>query len=91
MRNALYLVEILATWADPADSDANVAWARGVDERLRPFGSGRTNMNFQGWAEESAGSVRSAVGAHYERLARMKARYDPTNLFRLNQNIAPGG
>lgn len=85
---APYLAEILANWSDLADTEANVEWARSAFDALQKFGSGRTNLNFPGFGDE-AEFVRAAFGDNYERLVALKRKYDPTNLFRLNQNIAP--
>jgi FAD/FMN-containing dehydrogenase len=87
-RHAPFLLEILANWAEPEETERNVAWARDCFAAMERFGTGKTNMNFPGLGEDSQ-FVRSALGRNYERLAALKQRYDPTNLFRLNQNIDP--
>lgn len=87
-RSAPFVLEILANWDDPSDSERNIAWARDAFDAVRPFGRGQTNLNFPGHGNEED-FVRSAFGASYERLAALKRKYDPTNLFRLNQNISP--
>ena len=51
------------------------------------FSSGKTNLNFSGAGEDNERFVPAAYGDHYERLASVKQTYDPTNMFRLNQNI----
>ncbi len=56
---------------------------------MRQFSSSGAYLNFPGFGEEKEDLVRAAYGANYERLARLKAQYDPTNLFRMNQNIRP--
>jgi FAD/FMN-containing dehydrogenase len=87
-RRAGHAVVVDAVWSDPADADAAVAWARGFWQRLGPVSSGRIYVNFLG--EEGPDRVRAAFGAtKYERLRALKGKYDPTNFFRLNQNIAP--
>jgi FAD/FMN-containing dehydrogenase len=53
------------------------------------FSNGRVYLNFPGFGEEGENLVRAAYGANYERLAALKAQYDPANLFRLHQNIKP--
>ena len=87
-RDAPWVVEVLANWRDAADTDANVAWARATFDALGRFGTGKTNLNFPGLGEDEE-FVRNAFGRNYERLAALKRKYDPANLFRLNQNIAP--
>jgi FAD/FMN-containing dehydrogenase len=86
-RRAEYDVVITAQWADPVESDQHIAWARDTWEAVRPFGSGRVYVNVLG--VEGDERVREAYGANYDRLARTKAQYDPDNVFRVNQNIAP--
>jgi len=89
-RRAPYLVNILSIWTDPTEWDQQVAWARAAWESLRPFSAGGSYVNFLG--AEGGDRVRSAYGATtYDRLAEVKRRYDPTNLFALNQNIPPAG
>ena len=56
---------------------------------MKHHSNGRAYLNFAGLGEEGEALVQSAYGANYERLAAVKRTYDPTNLFRLNQNIRP--
>ncbi len=88
-RSAPFAISALATWTDPATTDANIAWSRDTVEAFRPYSQGGSYLNFPGFGEEKAAMVRAAYGSNYERLAQLKAKYDPTNLFRMNQNIAP--
>jgi FAD/FMN-containing dehydrogenase len=88
-RSAPYWLVINTTWANPADAEANITWARGLWEAMRPFSNGAVYLNFPGLQEEGEGMVRASHGRNYERLAAIKARYDGGNLFRLNQNIKP--
>ena len=87
-RHAPFLLEILANWTEPEESERNVAWARDFFAAMERFGTGKTNLNFPGLGEDPR-FVRAAFGRNYERLVAVKQRYDPTNLFRLNQNIDP--
>jgi hypothetical protein len=87
-RSAPFLLEILANWAAPEETEPNVTWARGFFMARERFGSGKTNLNFPGLGEDQQ-FVRSAVGQNFERLTELKRQYDPANLFRLNQNIDP--
>lgn len=82
-----YDCNILAQWDDPANTTANVAWARRFFAEMEPFMERSVYANNLG--EEGEERVRAAYGANYDRLAALKATYDPTNLFRLNQNILP--
>jgi FAD/FMN-containing dehydrogenase len=65
-----------------------VAWARAFFDALAPEASGGVYVNFMP-ADETPRIGEGAYGPNYARLARLKAKYDPANLFRLNQNIAP--
>jgi len=86
-RHAQYDLGILSQWTDPADSARHVGWTRAFAEAMDPFRSGDYLLNFVG--EESDDVIRAAFGANYDRLAGIKAAYDPTNFFRVNQNIKP--
>lgn len=78
---------VFGVWDDPQDNDANVRWIREVWQSAQPFLSGRAYVNYM--REEGASRVREAYGPNYARLATLKKKYDPTNFFCLNQNIAP--
>ena len=86
-RETGYSVLVIAQWADPADTQTNVAWAQDLMQQMRPHLSERRYMNYM--SADDAGFVREAYGPNYDRLVELKRRYDPTNLFRLNQNIDP--
>lgn len=88
-REAPYLLNVEANWEDQADDDANIAWVREFIADMREFSDGGRYLNFAGFQEEGDEMMRNAFGAHYERLAALKAKYDPNNLFHLNQNIKP--
>lgn len=81
---------IVARWADPAEAERNIRWAREAWAAVRPFAAGAVYVNYLEGGQEGADRIRSAYGANYDRLVALKERYDPTNFFRLNQNIAPG-
>jgi hypothetical protein len=86
-RDEHYDFLILSQWADSAESERNVQWTRSLFETMEPFFEGGVYVNNLG--EEGEDRVREAYGANYERLLALKGKYDPTNLFRLNQNIKP--
>jgi FAD/FMN-containing dehydrogenase len=88
-RQAAFLLSPEANWDDPADDAVNIGWLRAFIADMAPFSDGSRYLNFAGFGEEGESGVRSAFGPQYARLAALKARYDPYNLFRLNQNIAP--
>ena len=89
-RSAPFLLEILANWADGDEAETNIARAREFSDAMIPFATGKTNLNFPGHGNEP-GFVRAALAENWDRLVEVKRRYDPTNLFRLNQNIDPAG
>jgi FAD/FMN-containing dehydrogenase len=87
-RRATHAMTIDGVWSEPAASGACIAWACGFWEAVRPHSTGRVYMNFLG--EEGEDRVRAAYGTtKYERLRALKRKYDPTNFFRMNQNIVP--
>jgi FAD/FMN-containing dehydrogenase len=88
-REAPFMLSFDTTWTDPADTERNIAWTRAAWADMRRFGGGGLYLNFAGFGEEKEALVRAGFGANYDRLATLKAKYDPCNLFRMNQNIAP--
>jgi FAD/FMN-containing dehydrogenase len=87
-RTAEYVLNMQGAWEEPAEDDIHVAWARDFWSAMQPFSSG-TYVNFltQDADEER---LLAAYGRElYARLAPVKAKYDPENLFRSNQNIRP--
>ena len=86
-RDEHYDFLILSQWADPFDSEENIRWTRALFEAMQPFFETGVYVNNLG--EEGEDRVKEAYGAHYERLVALKDKYDPTNLFRLNQNVRP--
>jgi FAD/FMN-containing dehydrogenase len=86
-RDAQWDVFPASIWSDPAESDANIAWARAVWEALGKYSTGGVYVNDLG--DEGDDRVRAAYGANYARLVASKNKYDPANFFRLNANIKP--
>jgi hypothetical protein len=86
-RRAQYDLLILSQWDDPHETERNVAWTRALFDAVRPFAEHGVYVNDLG--EEGEDRVQEAYGANYARLAAIKAKYDPTNFFRANQNVAP--
>lgn len=86
-RQSQFNIGITAQWADVEDSEKNIAWTRGFSAALEPFSSGAYLVNFLN--EEAPDTVRAAFGGNYARLAALKAKYDPTNFFSINQNVKP--
>jgi FAD/FMN-containing dehydrogenase len=88
-RNAAFVLNVAASWEDRAETDAQLAWARGCWSAMQRFSTGGVNVNFL-TREEGEERVLAAYGAvNYERLVELKNKYDPQNMFRLNQNIPP--
>jgi len=86
-RDATWSQVFIGVSPDPADADALRDWTVGYWEALHPYSAGGAYVNFM--MEEGQGRVRATYGPNYERLARVKATYDPDNVFRVNQNIQP--
>ena len=86
-RDAVWAQVIAGVDPDPANADAIRDWAVGYSEAGKQYSLGSGYVNFQ--MQESGDRVRAMYGSNYERLARVKAQYDPDNLFRVNQNITP--
>jgi FAD/FMN-containing dehydrogenase len=87
-RSAQYVLNVIARSSDAEGFDANVAWARDTTQALAPVSRDGAYVNFMGDARDER--LRASYSdANYERLVALKRRYDPTNLFQLNQNITP--
>ena len=88
LREPGFFVQMDSTWENAADDDENISWTRSVAEAVAPFAIDAAYVNFIG--DEGADRVVSAYGNEkYAKLVALKKKYDPTNLFRLNQNIKP--
>lgn len=86
-RHAKYVIEIIGHWTDPSEESKHVSWVRQMWDAIHPFSAGGGYVNFI--AEDDETSVRQAYGENYHRLVELKNKYDPENLFKLNQNIKP--
>lgn len=86
-RDANFVMNVHGRWNSPAEDQGGIAWAREVYKATLPFATGGAYSNFL--TAEETDRVKSAFGANYARLARVKKTYDPQNFFRLNQNILP--
>ena len=85
-RSMPYVLNAVTGWHDPSEGAAHTAWSRAVVDAAAEASTGRAYVNFLGDAE----AARSAYGPDtYSRLVALKREYDPTNVFRLNQNIDP--
>jgi hypothetical protein len=88
-RDLQYDLIALSMWTDPADTQRNIDWTRGLYAAWEPHLARAAYVNDLG--DEGEDRARSAYSNNYERLVALKNKYDPTNLFRLNQNIRPAG
>jgi FAD/FMN-containing dehydrogenase len=87
-RDGRFLYNAVSTWENPADDELNIPWARAFHDAMHPFATGGVYVNFL--SDEGADRVRAAYGDDkFARLAKIKAEYDSSNLFALNQNIPP--
>ena len=86
-RDAQFVLNVHGRWEDPAKDAQCIGWARELFQATAPLATGGVYVNFL--TEEEEGRIRAAYGANYDRLVELKKKYDPANLFRLNQNIKP--
>jgi hypothetical protein len=85
-----YNFVVTSAWSDPADTDSNIRWTRDLVAAMGPFIADASYVNYLG-GDEGAEGLRAAYGAKFERLSLLKLKYDPRNLFRMNQNVRPAG
>ena len=84
------MLSIDSAWTDPDDGERTIAWTRDFWEEMRQDRKGTIYLNFVGDGEDTEAMMRASYGdANYERLVKIKSKYDPANMFRLNQNIRP--
>jgi len=89
-RRAAYALNVIAGWPDAASSDQHIGWARNICDAAAPFSNGAAYVNFLG--DEGGRRIEAAYGAeNFRRLCALKRKYDPTNVFRYNQNIPVTG
>jgi FAD/FMN-containing dehydrogenase len=86
-RDARFVMNIHGRWTNAADDAKGIAWAREVFGAMAPFASSGAYVNFM--THDETDRIESAYGANYARLVDVKERYDPHNVFRMNQNIRP--
>ncbi len=87
-RDADFVMNFMGNWRNKGETPRHVAWVREAWDRLAQHSTGAVYVNYLGLEERDADSLaRSTFGSNYDRLARIKANYDPSNLFRLNPNI----
>jgi FAD/FMN-containing dehydrogenase len=88
-RDANFAVGLGPSWPDPADTAANIKWGRRYSEAVAPYAEAGGYVNFM--SGDDQGRVHANYRQNYDRLVEVKNKYDPDNIFRINQNIAPKG
>lgn len=88
-RHATFLLSPEANWIEEADDDVNITWLRSFVDDMQTFSDGSRYLNFAGFQEEGDAMMQDSFGTQYQQLVELKRKYDPNNLFRLNQNIKP--
>ncbi|HKR99679.1 MAG TPA: FAD-binding oxidoreductase [Candidatus Dormibacteraeota bacterium] len=86
-RDASFVYNLVGMWTDPAENDRQITSVRDAFTSLQPVSRGGAYINFLG--DDGSERVRAAYGDNYARLSRLKARLDPDNVLRVNQNITP--
>jgi FAD/FMN-containing dehydrogenase len=88
IRDAAFVMNVMGDWRDARETPRHVEWIREAWKRLSPHSTGAVYLNYLGREERDAESLAQAsYGANYDRLVQIKAKYDPTNLFRLNHTF----
>ena len=87
-RDVEFVINVHTRWREASDDQKCIGWARGLFDALAPHATGGVYVNFMP-EDETQRVAAGAYGPNYVRLSTLKAKYDPTNLFSLNQNIAP--
>jgi FAD/FMN-containing dehydrogenase len=86
-RDAKFVMNVHSRWENPKDDDKCISWARRFFKATAPYASGGAYINFM--TEDEKDRVMTAYGPNYERLVEIKTKYDPANIFHMNQNIKP--
>ncbi|MGA8501023.1 MAG: BBE domain-containing protein [Candidatus Sulfotelmatobacter sp.] len=86
-RSSPFILNLLANWSEPSADTGNVAWIRGIFNKLRPAMKPGVYINFMSGDEQDR--VPEAYHERWDRIVAVKSHYDPNNFFRLNQNVPP--
>jgi FAD/FMN-containing dehydrogenase len=86
-RSFKFVMNVHGRWENASEDDSVIGWCRGVYDSMAEYSTGGAYMNFL--TEEESARVESVYGENYDRLVELKRKYDPTNFFRVNQNIVP--
>ncbi len=87
-RDAIYVCNVHGRWESASEDRKGIEWARGFYRDAAPFATGGVYVNFM--TDDETDRIKAAYGPGYNRLSAVKKKYDPDNLFRMNQNIRPG-
>jgi FAD/FMN-containing dehydrogenase len=87
-RRALWDIDVIGQWDNPAESDRHIGWVRATWDKMTPLMEDRGYINHIA-ADDPPEKVRASYGSNHGRLRQLKTQYDPTNLFRMNPNITP--
>ena len=86
-RDAKFVLNVHGRWDEASDDATCIAWARDFFKASAPYASAGAYVNFM--TEEEGDRVEAAYGSNHDRLVQIKKKYDPENVFHLNQNIKP--
>jgi FAD/FMN-containing dehydrogenase len=86
-RKAKWALHILGMWENADDDEKNIEWVRNIDRAMKPWAQQAGYLNYL--MDEGDQRIKDSFGANYERMVALKNKYDPTNFFRMNQNIKP--
>ena len=89
-RSDRFMFAAISGWDNPSQAEANIAWTRRLAAELEPYSSGGEYVNELG-PDDPPAHIRASFGTNFDRLRELKTKYDPSNLFRHTQNIAPNG
>ena len=89
-RRSHFIMNVHTRWRAAAEDETCIAWARALFDAVAPYAAGSVYVNFMS-ADEPERIAGGVYAGNYARLAQVKRRYDPGNLFRMNHNIAPAG
>jgi hypothetical protein len=87
-RDATYVMNVHGRWDNASDDDKCMDWARTLYRETAPYATGGVYVNFL--TDDESERIKAAYGTNFEKLVAIKKKYDPNNLFRMNQNINPG-
>jgi hypothetical protein len=87
-RRVMWDIDVIGQWDGPAESARHIGWVRAAWDKMAPLMEDRAYINHIS-ADDPPEKVRASYGANHGRLRQLKARYDPTNLFRMNPNVTP--